>query len=52
MPGFKLSKEDMKKIGSAVKKAESKTYGEIATAMIKESYDYASKLLEKIDKAE
>lgn len=41
MPGFKLSKDDMKKIGSAVKKAESKTSGEIATAMIKESYDYA-----------
>ena len=38
---MKLSKDDMKKIGSAVKKAESKTSGEIATAMIKESYDYA-----------
>jgi len=41
MSGFKLRKEDMKKIGSAVKKAESKTSGEIATAMIKESYNYA-----------
>ena len=41
MSGFKLSKDDMKKIVSAVKKAESKTSGEIATAMIKESYDYA-----------
>jgi len=38
---MKLSKDDMKKIGSAVKKAESKTSGEIATAMIKESYNYA-----------
>jgi len=41
MSGLKLSKDDMKKIGSAVKTAESKTSGEIATAMIKESYDYA-----------
>ncbi|MDA3813698.1 MAG: TPM domain-containing protein [Candidatus Cloacimonetes bacterium] len=41
MSGFKLSKDDMKKIGSAVKTAESKTSGEIATAMIKESYNYA-----------
>ena len=41
MSGLKLSKDDMKKIGSAVKKAESKTSGEIATAIIKESYDYA-----------
>jgi len=41
MSGFKLSKEDMTKIGSAVNNAESKTSGEIATAMIKESYDYA-----------
>ena len=41
MSGFKLSKDDIKKIGSAVKKAESKTSGEIATAMIKESYNYA-----------
>ncbi|MDP8202418.1 MAG: TPM domain-containing protein [Candidatus Tenebribacter burtonii] len=38
---MKLRKDDMKKIGSAVKKAESKTSGEIATAMIKESYNYA-----------
>ena len=36
-----LSKDDMKKIGSAVERAESKTSGEIATAMIKESYNYA-----------
>ncbi|MDP8269690.1 MAG: TPM domain-containing protein [Candidatus Tenebribacter davisii] len=41
MSGFKLSKEDMKQISSAVNKAESKTSGEIATAMIKESYNYA-----------
>jgi len=41
MSGFKLSKEDIKKIGFAVNKAEGKTSGEIATAMIKESYDYA-----------
>ena len=41
MPGLKLSKDDMKKISSAVKKAESKTSGEIATALIKESYNYA-----------
>ena len=41
MSGLKLSKDDMEKIGSAVKTAESKTSGEIATAMIKESYDYA-----------
>lgn len=38
---LKLSKNDMEKIGSAVKNAESKTSGEIATAIIKESYDYA-----------
>ena len=38
---LKLSKDDMKKISSAVKNAESKTSGEIVTAMIKESYDYA-----------
>ncbi len=41
MSGFKLSKNDTKQISSAVQKAESKTSGEIATAMIKESYDYA-----------
>ncbi|MCF7857979.1 MAG: TPM domain-containing protein [Candidatus Cloacimonetes bacterium] len=41
MSSFKLSKEELQKIGSAVKKAESKTSGEIATALIKESYDYA-----------
>ena len=41
MSGFKLSKDDLKKICSAVRNAEGKTSGEIATAMIKESYDYA-----------
>ncbi len=41
MSGFKLSKDDLKKISSAVKEAESKTSGEIATAIIKESYNYA-----------
>jgi len=41
MSGFKLNKEEIQKIGSAVEKAESKTSGEIATAMIKESYNYA-----------
>ncbi len=41
MSGFNLSKDEMKKISSAVKNAEGKTSGEIATAMIKESYDYA-----------
>ncbi len=41
MSGFKLNKDDMKKISSAVKNAEGKTSGEIATAMIKESYNYA-----------
>ena len=41
MSGFKLSKDDLKKISSAVRNAEGKTSGEIATAMIKESYDYA-----------
>ncbi|MBT4576553.1 MAG: TPM domain-containing protein [Candidatus Cloacimonetes bacterium] len=41
MSGFKLNKDDIKKISSAVKTAESKTSGEIASAIIKESYDYA-----------
>ena len=41
MPKFKLKKDDLKKISSAVKKAESKTSGEIVTAIIKESYNYA-----------
>jgi len=41
MPKFKLSDSDIKKISFAVKNAESKTSGEIATAIIKESYDYA-----------
>jgi len=41
MSGFKLIKDDLKKISSAVRNAEGKTSGEIATAMIKESYDYA-----------
>ena len=41
MPKLKFSKEDLKQINKAVQKAESKTSGEIATAFIKESYDYA-----------
>lgn len=41
MPKIKLKKDDLKKISSAVKDAESKTSGEIATAIIKESYNYA-----------
>ena len=41
MPKFKLNKDDLKNIGSAVKEAESKTSGEITTAIIKESYNYA-----------
>lgn len=36
-----LSKDDIDRISSAVKIAESKTSGEIATAIIKESSDYA-----------
>jgi putative membrane protein len=41
MAKFKLNEADKKKISDAVKKAESKTSGEITTAFIKESYDYA-----------
>ena len=38
---MKLSKEDREKISAAVAEAESKTSGEIGTAIIAESYDYA-----------
>jgi len=38
---MKLSSEDKKRISAAVAKAESKTSGEIGTAIIPESYDYA-----------
>lgn len=41
MTKFKLNESDKNQIAAAVKKAESKTSGEIATAFIKESYDYA-----------
>lgn len=41
MAKINFSKEDLEKIRGAVKEAESKTAGEIATAFIKESYDYA-----------
>jgi len=41
MGKFKLKEADKTKISEAVKKAESKTSGEIATAFVKESYDYA-----------
>jgi putative membrane protein len=41
MTKIKFSKNDLEKIRGAVKDAESKTAGEIATAFIKESYDYA-----------
>lgn len=41
MPKLKFSKENLEQINKAVKQAESKTSGEIATAFIKESYDYA-----------
>jgi len=41
MPMFKFSSEQKNKISTAVKNAETKTSGEIATAFIKESYDYA-----------
>ena len=41
MPKINLKQDDLKKISSAVKEAESKTSGEIATAIIKESYNYA-----------
>lgn len=42
MPKIKLNEKDLARIDSAVKEAESKTSGEIRTALIKESYDYAS----------
>ncbi len=42
MSKIKLNDAEFKRIDLAVKEAESKTSGEIATAMIKESYDYAS----------
>ncbi len=38
---LKFSKEDLEQINKTVQQAESKTSGEIATAFIKESYDYA-----------
>ncbi|HCX73633.1 MAG TPA: hypothetical protein DHM37_07940 [Candidatus Cloacimonas sp.] len=38
---FKFSEKEKNQISSAVKKAEANTSGEIATAFIKESYDYA-----------
>jgi putative membrane protein len=41
MAKITFSKEDLEKIRGAVKEAESKTSGEIATSFIKESYDYA-----------
>lgn len=41
MPKIKLSSQDLEKINSAVKDAESKTAGEIATAFTKESDSYA-----------
>ena len=41
MSKINLKQDDLKKISSAVKEAESKTSGEIATAIIKESYNYA-----------
>jgi putative membrane protein len=41
MAMFKFNAEQKKKISTAVKNAEAKTSGEIATAFIKESYDYA-----------
>lgn len=41
MPKIKFSKDDLDKIKGAVKEAESKTAGEIATAFIKESDNYA-----------
>lgn len=42
MPKLNLKKEDLETIKSTVHKAESKTSGEIATAIIKESSDYAT----------
>lgn len=42
MPKINLSKTDLEEINKAVQQAESKTSGEIATAIIKESFDYAA----------
>lgn len=42
MTQVKFSKSDLDLVDTAVKKAESKTSGEIVTAIIKESYDYAA----------
>jgi len=41
MPTINFSKQELDQINNAVKEAESKTSGEIATAFIKESYNYA-----------
>ena len=41
MPRIKFSKEDNEKIKKSVNQSEKNTSGEIATAIIKESYDYA-----------
>ena len=41
MAKFKLTEDEKKEISNAVKQAENKTSGEITTAFIKESYDYA-----------
>ncbi len=41
MPRIKFSKEDNEKIKKAVVQSEKNTSGEIATAITKESYDYA-----------
>lgn len=41
MPKIILNDKNKKQIAAAVKKAESKTSGEIVTAFIKESHDYA-----------
>ncbi len=41
MAKLKLSEKDKQKISLAVKQAESNTSGEIATAFIRQSYDYA-----------
>ncbi len=38
---LKLSKAEQKQIAQSVKQAEAKTSGEIATAIIPQSYDYA-----------
>jgi putative membrane protein len=41
MAKFKLKDSDRQKIAAAVKKAESRTSGEIVTSFIQQSYDYA-----------